>query len=77
MTDPINRESVQDVLGPVDDSLAFELIATGATEPELREAATWFVNDEALANELRSLPSGRIAQLVEILDRHEAPVNLS
>jgi hypothetical protein len=39
------------VLGPVDEDLAAELVATGATESELSEAYAWLFSDEALINE--------------------------
>lgn len=64
---PLTREAIQRVLGPVDDQLAAEIAATGATEEELREAHAWVENDEPLVNELRPLPTGRVAQLAEIL----------
>lgn len=64
---PLSREAVARVLGPVDDNTAAELVATGSTEQELREAHAWLNEDEALVGELRPLPSGRVAELVEIL----------
>lgn len=49
----LTKEAITSVLGPVGDSLATELAATGASEEELREARAWVVNDEPLINELR------------------------
>ena len=63
----LTRAVIADVLGPVGDNLAAELIATGASEQDLREARAWVVNDEALLNELKPFPRGRVADLVEIL----------
>jgi hypothetical protein len=63
----LTRAAIADVLGPVGDNLAAELIATGASEQDLREARAWVVNDEALLNELKPFPRGRVADLVEIL----------
>lgn len=59
------------VLGPVDQDLATELIATGASVAELREAFNWLNNDEALMGEGRPLPGTRIAALIEMLEPEE------
>jgi ribulose kinase len=65
----MTREAIRQVLGPVGDSLAAELVGTGATQAELRDAYAWITNDEALVNEMRHMPSGRVAQLIEILEQ--------
>jgi hypothetical protein len=69
----LTKSAIRGVLGPVGDSLAAELVHTGATVAELREARAWVTSDEALVNELRPLPAGRVAALVEILGRLEGP----
>jgi hypothetical protein len=69
----LTKDSVERVLGPVDDSLVAELALTGATEQDLREAHTWVTNDEALVNEFRPFPSGRVGELVRILDTLQGP----
>jgi hypothetical protein len=53
-------------------SLAAELVQ-GATEKELREAHAWATSDETLVNELRPLPTGRVAELIQILERLQGP----
>ena len=63
----LTKAAIANVLGPVGDNLAAELIATGASAQELRDAHAWVVNDEALVNELKPFPRGRVAELVEIL----------
>jgi hypothetical protein len=55
----------------VDDDLIVEIVRTGATQAELAEAYTWLRSDEALMNEGRPLPSGRVGALVEILQTSE------
>jgi hypothetical protein len=67
----LTRNEVIDVLGPVDDDLLVEIVGTGATQAELEEAYTWLRSDEALVNEGRPLPSGRVGALVEILETSE------
>ena len=67
----LNRDAVTKVLGPVDEALAAELIATGATAEELFQAYAWRGNEEALATAQRGFPSARVAELVEILEGAE------
>ncbi|MFC4352596.1 hypothetical protein ACFOW6_13675 [Fodinicurvata halophila] len=71
MRTPLTREAVTRVLGPVDNTISAELVATGASEAELQEAHAWLNNDEALINEGRHFPTGRVAELLEILKLHE------
>jgi hypothetical protein len=59
------------VLGPVDETLVAEVVATGATQAELAEAFAWANNDEALIGEGRHLPAGRVAALVDLLTADE------
>jgi len=63
----LTREDVLSVVGPVDEVLIAEIIATQATLEELNRAWAWVNNDEALINEGRPLPSGRTAELVDLL----------
>ena len=67
----LTRNEVIAVLGPVDDDLIVEIVGTGATQAELAEAYAWLRSDEALVNEGRPLPSGRVDALVEILQTFE------
>ncbi|MDN2567475.1 hypothetical protein N1F89_14720 [Aquibium sp. A9E412] len=70
----LTRQAVTRILGPVDHTLAAELVATGASEGELAEAYAWVVDDEALINDLRPLPKGRTAHLVDLLQPRFGPV---
>ena len=54
-----------------DDTTVAEILATGASREELTEAFEWLQNNEALMNEGRPLPSGRVAQVMEILEADE------
>jgi hypothetical protein len=63
----LTRDDVLSVIGPADETLVTEIIATKATTEELTHAWAWANNDEALINEGRPLPSGRTAELVELL----------
>jgi len=63
----VTRDDVIKAIGPVDDVTIAEIIGTGATADELAEAQAWMVNDEALMNAGKSLPSGRVGELIDIL----------
>jgi hypothetical protein len=67
----LSREDVLSVVGPADETLITEIIATEATLEELTQACPWVNNDEALSNDGRPLPSGRTADLVELLTPHD------
>lgn len=66
---PLSHKQVVAALGPVDDIVVAQVIASGASPQELAEARAWVANDEALFNDGHALASGRIGQLVEILSR--------
>jgi hypothetical protein len=68
---PLTRKDVIQAIGDVDDVIVADIIATGATAQELSEARSWVINDEALLNTGRPLPTGRIGQLVEIIRAKE------
>ncbi len=63
----LTRADVLSVVGPVDEVMITDIIATQATREELSQAWAWVNNDEALINEGRPLPSGRTAVVVELL----------
>ena len=63
----LSAKEVMDLLGPVDEVLVTEIVATGASRSELAEAWAWVNSDEALVGEGRHLPSGRVAQLIDLL----------
>ncbi len=65
---PLTREEIMSVLGPVDEILMSEIMKSGATPPELSEAHAWMVNEEALINEGRRHPTGKVGELIELLN---------
>lgn len=69
----LTKEQITGVLGPVDNMLAAEIAATNATEGELREAFAWVNDDEALVNDFRPMPKGRVAELAGILEAQLSP----
>jgi hypothetical protein len=64
----MTAEEIAAILGPVDETLIAEINQTGATAEELAQAYAWLNADEALINEGRPLPSGRVAELVSLLE---------
>lgn len=64
----MQREEITSVLGPVDETVIAEINRIGGTREELAEAWAWVVADEAMLNEGRKLPTGRITELVAVLE---------
>lgn len=56
------------IIGPADQQLLREIMLTGATAGELAQAWAWLNSDEALVNAGRPLPSGKVAELIDLLD---------
>jgi len=67
MVERLTREEIQVLVGSADDAVLTEILAVGASRSELAEARAWAENDEAMLNEGRPIPSGRVARLVELL----------
>jgi hypothetical protein len=67
MADRLTREDAKALIGSADDLTLAEILEVGAIKAELAEALAWIENDEAMLNEGRPVPSGRVARLVEIL----------
>lgn len=70
-TTPMTREEVLSVLGSAEDILVADIIGTGASLGELREAWAWLYGDEALMGDGRPLPDPRVAALIDLLDPDE------
>jgi hypothetical protein len=67
----LTRHDVDGALGSVEDHFAAQILGSGASLEEFAQAQAWLVNDEAAMYVGQPLPSGRVAQLVEILSRAE------
>jgi hypothetical protein len=64
----MTRKEVISVLGPLDDEAIAEIIASGASIEELREAWAWAYADEALMGQGRPLPGTKVGRLIELLE---------
>jgi hypothetical protein len=56
------------IIGPADKQLLSEIMLTGASAEELAQAWAWINSDEALVNAGRALPSGKVAELIDLFD---------
>ena len=63
----MTADDVTAILGPIDEVLMAEILSTGATRDELAQAWVWLQSDEALINEGRPLPSGKVAELLDLI----------
>jgi hypothetical protein len=68
---PLTRQEVVAAIGSTDEIVLTEIIDMGATAEELAEAVAWTTNDEAMMNSGKSLATGRVARLVELLAREK------
>jgi hypothetical protein len=67
----LTSDSLKRILGTVDEKTAADILTTGATEDELLEAVAWVDADDAMMDKLRPLPSGKVGELVAILQPSE------
>lgn len=67
MTETLTRDEVRALIGHWDEPVVAEILTMGASRAELAEARAWLENDEAMLNEGRPIPSGRVARLVDLL----------
>lgn len=67
----LTREEIVAALGPVDDIVVSDILASGASAAEFAQARAWLINDEAQINAGDPLASGRTAQVMEILETLE------
>ena len=64
----ISRDDIERVLGPIDNHLAAEIASTEASTTDLAKALAWLQADEALVNGGDHLPTGKVAELIGILE---------
>lgn len=64
----MTRQDVVSVLGSIDDVTIAQIIASGASLEDLREASAWAFGDEALMSQGRPLPGTRIAALIDLIE---------
>jgi hypothetical protein len=67
MVERPTREEIRALLGSTDDATLTSILELAASRAELIEAQAWIENDEAMLNEGRASPSGRVARIIELL----------
>ncbi|NNM72676.1 hypothetical protein [Enterovirga aerilata] len=67
----LTRDDVVKVLRPAEDTVVARILATGASQEEFAKAWAWMQNDEALMNAGQELPSGRVREIIGILQAVE------
>lgn len=68
----ISRDDVIAIFGPLDDAVAAEIIATGATPEELELARAWVARDAAGTKAQGQLPSGPVGKVIHLVERVRA-----
>jgi hypothetical protein len=67
MAERLTREETRALVGPADDATLTAIMSLGLTRAELAEARAWVENDEAMLNEGRRVPTGRVAEVIALL----------
>jgi hypothetical protein len=65
----LSRDDITEVLGPVGDAMAAEIIATGISKEELLAARDRVMRDHKSHTPGPPLQPGRFAEVVDILER--------
>lgn len=69
----LTRDEVTALVHPLDDATIGEIIATGVTRDELKQACTFF-QKEKKQHAHRDIPLGRVGRVISILERVGASV---
>jgi ribosomal protein S28E/S33 len=64
---PAKMSDVVDIIGPLDASAVSSILATGATAAEVLEAKTRLLAGNDAGRDIDRTPSGRVAQVYDIL----------
>jgi hypothetical protein len=65
---PATAAEIVQILGSVDDRMITQIIATGATAEEVREANTWLSTRDYFRRLAHDSAHGRIARVYHLLD---------
>ncbi|MCB5175902.1 MULTISPECIES: hypothetical protein [Microvirga] len=71
MAERLTRREVEALIGATEDGTVAEILRLDPSPAEIAEAQAWVENEEAMLNEGRSIPSGRVGRLIEILNLRE------
>ena len=62
---------IAEIVGPLDDAVLVEILATGATAAEIVEALVWMNADDEIGTEKAQGPRETVLRVYEILVREE------
>lgn len=69
----LTRKDVTGITGELDDDLIARIIASGATLDEVGQAHGWFIDSYAMGRTRHHRPTGKVAEVCEILEMGWAP----
>lgn len=70
---PLNKETIEKIIGQIDEGLAIRIIDTGATRQELMEAYGWFIDSQGMKAAGHHRPAGKVVEVCEILESGQVP----
>ncbi len=70
---PATASEVVQIIGPIDDHIIADIMATGATAAEVTEAYSWLSSRDYFHRKVHELAHGRVAQVYRILDAERRP----
>ncbi len=73
----VTASEVVQIVGPIDDHIIADVIATGATAAEVVEAYSWLSSRDYFHRTVHELAHGRVAQVYRILDAERRPAEQS
>ncbi len=63
----LNRDRIEGIVGPLDETKMIEILETEASEAELMQAMAWLDQNDYMGKAGASPPTGVVATLCEIL----------
>lgn len=69
----VTATEVVQIVGPIDDHIIADIIATKATAAEVAEAYTWLSTRDYFLRAVHELAHGRVARVYNILDAERRP----
>ena len=71
----VTRDDIVEIAGNLDEGRILQILKTEANREELLEAFTWLSADDAMARDRHRAPHGRVAELLEILERPDTALD--
>lgn len=68
---PATGQEIKKILGPTDDETVTEILRTGATAAEVRQALEWLDDDDYMGGDLEKKIGERVRRVYEILQKDQ------